>query len=275
MANGFSCTECKWTDSWVGLLFIIGCTFLCNATDAQILRVNRGVAALDSAGVTKGFVSMDMSLNNRNSTAAKQVTFIALNASGDIGVNTEKHIYYLISNIRYFRSTGGPILSTGYAHARANFMRKKKLSYEVFSQVQYDQGRNLKERILGGGGCRYQIMDALAAAIGVMQEKEVWQELTDASQFREPDLTKFTSYITGQLRFSEQVTLLLTGYFQTGWDKSIEALRNRVSGDLALNVRMGKRLELSVKSTFSYEDRPIIPISRSVYALSNGLNYRF
>ena len=80
---------------------------------------------------------------------------------------------------------------------------------------------------------------------------------------------------TGLLRFSEQVSLLLTGYFQTGWDKSIEALRNRVSGDLALNVRMGKRLELSVKSTFSYEDRPIIPISRSVYALSNGLNYRF
>jgi hypothetical protein len=243
--------------------------------DAQILRVNRGVAALDSAGVTKGFISLDMSLNNRNSTAAQQVTFTALNASGDIGVNSEKHIYYLISNIRYFRSTGGPILSTGYAHARVNFMRKNKLSYELFSQVQYDQGRNLKERLLGGGGLRYQVLDELATGVGIMQEKEVWQELSDASVFRDPNLTKLTSYITGQIRFSEQVGLLLTGYYQTGWDKSISAFRNRVSGDLALNVKMGRRLEFSVKSTFSYEDRPIIPISKSVYALSNGLNYRF
>jgi hypothetical protein len=246
-----------------------------NEYQSQILRVNRGLSAIDSARVTKGVISLDASLNNGNSTADEQVTFVALNSSGELGHSSEKHVYFLIGNVRYFQSTGGPVQSTGYGHVRANFLRKKQLSYELFSQTQYDQGRNLDRRLLAGGGIRYRILEELSVGLGAMQEQERWKRIDNEGEIVEIGLTKLSSYITGQITFSEQVRLLMTGYYQTGYDSDIDSFRNRVSADLGLNIKIGKRLDYSLKSTLAYEDRPIIEVSKSVYTISNGLNYRF
>ncbi len=124
---------------------------------AQILKVDKGAALIDSSGFYSGAVTLDFAINNRNSKADEQVLFTQFRQKGDISYTSEKHIYYLIDDIRYFKSTGGPLQSTGYGHARANFLRKNRLSYELFAQGQYDQGRNLDSRFLAGGGLRYRL----------------------------------------------------------------------------------------------------------------------
>lgn len=242
---------------------------------SQILRVNRPAATIDSTDFISGYASLDMSVNNSNSTGEGQVIFTSFRSTVDLSFTSKENIYYVISDTRYFKSTGGPLQSTGYLHLRANVLRKKRLSYEGFAQGQYDQGRNLTERFLMGAGARFRIVDDLALGAGVMQEYEQWESLTDGEASIDKNLTKFTSYLTGKIDFTSTMALSLTGYYQTGWDKEIDALRNRVSGDAALDVGLGEKLSLRLRYIISYEDRPVIPLSKSVYSFSTGVKYSF
>jgi hypothetical protein len=251
----------------LSLLFIL-------PAQSQILKVNKGAATIDSSGFYTGAVTLDFAINNRNSKADEQVLFTQFRQKGDISYTSEKHIYYLIDDIRYFKSTGGPLQSTGYGHARANFLRKKRLSYELFAQGQYDQGRNLNARLLAGGGLRYRILEHLAIGIGAMQEQEDWQELGSETNITK-NITKLNSYLTGKIGLSEKANISLTGYYQVGYDTDDDIWRNRVSVDASLDIFLAKRFDLSVGYGLSYEDRPIIAISKSVYTFGTGLKYRF
>jgi hypothetical protein len=214
-------------------------------------------------------------MNNGNSTAEQQVKFTSFQSAGDLAFTTTKHVYYVIGDINYFKSTGGPLLSTGYLHLRSNLLRKRTLSYEVFTQGQYDQGRRLKERYLLGAGTRWRILDELALGTAIMQEYEEWRMISNEESTVVKSLTKFSSYLTGKVNFTENMALSLTGYYQTGYDPEISSFRNRVSGDAALEIKIGARLSFRMRYVIAYEEKPIIAISKTVYSFSNGIMYEF
>lgn len=257
------------------LHYILACFFLiCTlTTKAQILKVNKGAATIDSSRFYSGEITLDFAINNRNSKANEQIIFTQFRQKGDVSYTSEKHIYYLIDDIRYFQSTGGPLQSTGYGHARANFFRKKRLSYELFAQGQYDQGRNLDARFLAGGGLRYRILEQMAFGIGAMLEQEEWEPITDDGNIIK-EITKLNIYLTGKIRLSEKASLSLTGYYQVGYDTKDELWRNRVSVDASLDIFLARRFGLSMGYSLAYEDRPIIAISKSVYLFGTGIKYR-
>jgi len=241
---------------------------------SQILQVNKGAATIDSSGFFRGDVTLDFAINNRNSKANEQILFTQFRQKGDLSYTSEKHIYYVIDDIRYFQSTGGPLQSTGYGHVRANFLRKKRLSYEVFAQAQYDQGRNLNVRFLAGGGLRYRVLENLAMGIGAMQEQEEWDPL-DSETSVTKNIVKLNSYMTGKIGLSKLASISLTGYYQSGYDSEDELWRNRISVDASLDVFLARRFDLAIGYGLTYEDRPIIAISKSVYSFGTGLKYRF
>lgn len=217
-------------------------------------------------------------MNNRSTTPEKDVMFVGTTAYADLVYVADKNAYILINNINYFKSTGGPLISNGYAHFRTNFLRKNKLSFEAFTQVQYDEGRKMTSRFLVGAGVRYLMIKSRKSRIhvgsGAMQEQEVWRPF-DEDQDIEKNMLKLTSYLGGTVFFSDEVKFHIMAYYQTGYDTDDSVYRHRLSGDTKLSIGLTDRLDFTVSFNFQYEDKPIIPINGFVYSLNNGLKWSF
>ena len=262
---------------YLSILLLI--TFVHHFVDGQILKVDKASLDADSSGYFTGSINLDFNLNNRGATAEQEVTFRGLTANADVVYVAQKHAYILINTINYFKSTGGPLISTGYAHFRINLWRRKKLSYETFTQVQYDDGRNMPFRFLQGVGTRLNIKNSkktkLHIGIGAMFEREKWRTLEEENETLERNIWKASNYLGGQFTFNDFVRFNVICYYQGGYDRDSDIFRNRVSGDLVLRVKLTEKLSFLNSFTLQYEDRPIIPINNFLYSLTNGLQWNF
>ncbi len=253
--------------------------FLYHFCTGQILKVDKASIDSDSSHYFMGSLNMDFNLNNRATTEEQEVTFRGLSAHADMVYVAKRHAYLLINTINYFKSTGGPLISTGYAHFRINFLRRKKVSYEVFTQVQYDDGRRMPFRFLQGGGLRFNLKKnentKLHIGVGAMFEREEWKSLEVEGEVIERNIWKTSNYASGQFTINEFVGFNVIGYYQGGYDYDSDLFRNRVSGDLILKVKLTEKLSFLTSFTLQYEDRPVIPINNLVYSLTNGMKWNF
>ena len=244
----------------------------------QILKAHRGHINSDSSDYYLGNFGLNFNLNNRSASAEENIVFRGLTASADLAYVGKKHAYVLLNKINYFKSTGGPLVSNGYAHFRTNLLRKKKISYELYGQIQYDNGRNMKQRILSGGGIRLELLESrkgrLIFGLGAMYEHEKWLTL-DTEDLILKDIPKFSSYLGGNVKITENVDLRLIFYYQSGYDRDSKVIRNRINGDFEMSIEIIGRLDFILSFIIQYEDRPIIPINNYVYSLSNGLKWNF
>lgn len=246
---------------------------------AQILKVDKGSLLLDSSRVLIGNIGLNFNVHNRSATSEKEITFIGLTGATDIVYLSEKHAYISINNIHYFKSTGGPLSSNGYSHVRANFLRKKHVSYETFCQIQYDDGRNMPFRFLTGGGVRLRIIESkkssLRIGIGAMSETERWKLVQLDNTIISKTILKTSDYIGWSTKFNDQVDINLIVYYQGGFDSEDDLFRNRISGDLQFQIKVTDKLSFVNSFSCQYEDKPIIQIRKMVYSFTNGLMWRF
>lgn len=260
-------------------LFVVTLFLLAHAGSAQILKVDKGSVDSDSSGYFMGSMSLDFNLNNKSATASKNITYTGLDADGDLVYVGSRHAYMLINELTYYKTTGGALISSGYGHARVNFLRTNEVSYEVFSQIQYDNGRHMPLRLIEGGNLRFRLVSNAATklylGVGLMYEKENWSSLTDANVLIHKDMPKSTNYISYKHTINKEVRFNLIAYYQGGYDKASEVFRNRVSGQAVLSVKLSKLLALTTSFAMQYEDKPIIPINKIVYSLTNGFKLSF
>ncbi len=185
----------------------------------------------------------------------------------------------LISQIKYFNSTGGTFISAGYGHARANFLKMRKISYEVFTQIQYDHNRDMNNRYIFGGGLRWKISntDKSSFFIGteLMFEHERWDNPEVNDEYIIKDLGKFSSYFSIRQKTSEISAIRSVVYYQTGYDPEPGIMRNRVSYDVQFEMEIMRKLLLTVKFAGAFEDQPIYPINKFIYSIENGLVWKF
>ena len=259
-------------------LLSLGSLVLSNA-NAKILRVDKTDLAGDSSGYFLGRVNVNFNVNNQSTTAEEEVVFRGLESASDLVYIGKQHAYILIGKVNYFSSTGGPFISNGYVHFRVNFLRKRGLSYEVYTQGQYDDGRNMQSRFLAGGGLRWRLFSKgkvdIRLGIGGMHERERWKDIEREDAFIERNLWKTSNYLRNRIAFNEQVNFDLIVYYQGGYDDEDDVFRNRVSGDMVFSVKLTERLAFIAKFSGQFEDKPIIPIPRTVYSLTNGLEVKF
>ena len=175
--------------------------------------------------------------------------------------------------------TNEPVVRGGYLHARSNFLRKRRLSHELFTQYQYDRVRGLRDRWLAGGGLRWRWLESdkssLYLGAGIMYEVEQWQDPEAENKFIQPKLWKSANYLSLNTAFSNQVSLHAISYYQTGFDNSIDAFRHCISATATLRVKLSSKLTFKTSFDGVYENRPVIPITKFIYSLNNGLTVSF
>jgi hypothetical protein len=255
------------------------------AAQGQILNIERSRVNPDSAGYFTGKGGLSFSMFNRNAGKDNPNNYLQLTFNGDLAYISEKHSYLLLNYYNYLlvnydsEELRNTVASTGYSHFRVNFMRKKRLSYELFAQAQADKARGLEFRTLAGGGVRYRVLRSQNSSVyvgtGLMHEHEEWENPELEQRLIVANLLKSTNYISGKVKLNEQVSTEGILYYQFGYDDDISRLRNRVSGDVTLQVRLTNKFSFKTNFSCVYEDEPIVPVTRFVYAISNGIQVQF
>ncbi|PKV75361.1 DUF481 domain-containing protein [Pontibacter ramchanderi] len=269
----------------VAVLSLSMLLFTASEVRAQILNIERSRVERDTADFLTGKAGLNFSMFNRNAGRNNPNNFLQLTFNGDLAYISKKHTYLFLNYYNYLlvnydsRELRNTVASNGYSHFRVNLMSRRKVSYELFTQYQADMARGLERRILTGGGLRWQLYRTAStswfAGTGLMHEHESWKDPEQEGVTQVSDLLKSSNYISLRSKLSEHVETNNIAYFQTGYDQSISRFRNRISGDLGVTVKLIGRVSMRTNFNFTYEDRPIVPVTRFIYAITNGLQVDF
>jgi hypothetical protein len=268
----------------VRLIFIFICTSVV-ISNAQILNVERSRVDRDTVNFFMGKAGFNFSMFNRNAGKNNPNNFLQLTFNGDLAYISGKHSYLLLNYYNYLlvnydnKELRNTVASNGYAHFRVNLHRRRQLSYELFSQLQADKARGLEWRTLTGGGIRVALLrkgtSSLYFGTGLMYEYEEWQSPEEGVGIVSTDLPKSTNYLSGKVNLNSYVSTEGIIYYQTGYDDLIDGWRNRVSGETNLLVRLNKVLTFKAGFNCTFEDKPVVPVTRFVYAINNGIQVNF
>lgn len=258
------------------ILFI----FIFNITSqAQILNIEKARMKSDSTKHFFANTAFTLTINNRTASENAPVNFFSFNGHADLAYVTPQSSYLLINYISYLDINDNPFISTGYSHFRTTLLKDNKISPEVFAQGQYDIQRGLDFRFLSGAGLRLELVSNDKAdvhiGLGGMYEHEEWQNLDDENIKKTVDLFKSSNYISLKLKLKSYLNFNIISYYQVGYDNNINLMRHRINSDANLNFKLSDRLAFRVNFSMAYENEPILPITKFIYSLSNGIQLNF
>ncbi|WP_044208899.1 DUF481 domain-containing protein [Flammeovirga sp. OC4] len=249
--------------------------FISYSLQAQILNIEK--ARLDEGDSVHwvGNISLNYRLINQQITTqggGLKTNFARVGKINDL---------ILISDLSFLNSEGFDLLQNGFLHGRMEFLKNRKLSYEVFTQLQFDQVKGMNERFLLGGNFRFSPIKSkksfLAIGIGTFYENENWHWLTEQDgetiiHKAKPSIARWNTYITYRADFSDNVFFNIMSYFQTKYSNVREY---RLSILANLNIKISKKLYFNNNFTLWYENRPYVPIDKLNYSIKNGIGYNF
>ena len=262
--------------------FLMFCIFYCSFSrlSAQILNVERERYSSDSSHYFTGNASLNFSVFNRTAAADNPTRLVSANANAQLSYIADKHLYMWLNHLEYLEINNAPFNHFAYTHLRANFLHKRRLSYEVFAQYQYDLLRGLDRRLLAGGGLRLRLIKSkkldLHYGLGGKFEEEMWQNpKSEVPLLVNTDFWKSTQYLSVFYRINEQARLNTIVYHQATYDQTVGYFRQRYMGDIQLTFGLSKWLSFRSNFNFAYDNAPIVDITKFIYNISNGIQVSF
>lgn len=249
------------------ILFLVLTSITAFEAQAQLLNIESVRANADSAG-WYGTLELDLSLNRYKETVTEFTN------ESNISYFSNKHAYLLLNKLKLVNLDGNSVVSSGYSHLRSTFIRKNRISPELFFQYQYNSNQGLESRALAGAGFLYRLFETEnwtgSFSSGLMAEYERWQLNQQPSI--ENRLIKSTSNILLRGNLNEQTSFLLVGYYQARPD---QFLKSRSILETKLKVKINQSIALSIGFTAAYDAKPVIDIPNWTYELTNGIVINF
>lgn len=261
------------------LFFKIIIVLICfhNSLEAQILNVEKSKLQVDSTHQFIASASFGFRSYNRTAAAGSPIRFLSVNGQFDAAYFSGRHSFQVLNYLDYLDINDDPFTSVGYTHGRVNLMRAQKVSYEFWGQGQYDLLRGLDVRYLFGTGLRFRLLDdpnvRISAGIGAMYEHEKWQDPTVEGRTAVTDIIKSANFISTRWDLKDYMHFNVIVYYQVGRDNLFEVIRHRINSDANLTFTLSKLLSFRVNFTWAYENAPIVPITRFIYSISNGIQF--
>lgn len=247
---------------------------------AQILNVEKIRLEYPEDKVVFGNIGTNLSYSNRSANLQTPVRVATGGLTSDIGYFSDNHLFMLINNYQLLFVNDARLVNFGYTHFRTQFFQKNPLSFEVFTQYQYDQARGLDLRLLAGAGPRWRLLKTeawnIALGTGLMFEGEDWHDpVVKNTETIKARYLKSTNYIAFRYAINDNVDANTVVYYQVGYDRDYDQTLHRVSGDLNLAVKLVEKLSLTVAVNAAWESRPIVPIIPFIFTVTNGIRYKF
>ncbi len=244
----------------------------------QILNIERLRLEKDTTKNVMFKTTLGLNIYNRSAAENAPVNLFGYTLDVNAMYYPDKHAYIFISKFDYLKINEDDFLNFGFLHGRINFLRARKVNFETYLQYSYDNFRGLDPRWVLGGGIRYNILKSnkvtFLLGVGLLYEFEKWQDPGSEREV-EVDYVKSSNYLSLKVTINQYVDLNMINYYQVGYDKEVGVFRNRLNSSTTLNTRITEKLSFKNSFDISYEDKPIVPITKTVFTFHSGLSLDF
>jgi hypothetical protein len=211
----------------------------------------------------------------------KQTLYDATNTA-EMMLQTYKELFIMAASYRFTYNGPDDILNAGYIHLRYRHDYKNRIQAEPFVQYQWDNKRGIRYRALGGINARYNFWKGdhfdLNCGVGPMYEVEKW-DYTGVDSIKIPinaqpivnHLFKINSYLRLDWKASANSDITFNVFLQTRPDR----FQPRIAPHAQWDIKAGKHVGFSIAYTGLYDTRPVVPIEKFYYSLSNSLMLNF
>lgn len=236
-----------------------------NSLSAQIVNIeDRRNSVLDTAGWS-GLVDLRFNLIENGKT------IISTRSTARVDFIKGRHHFFSISQYNFGRVEDAAFVEDGFQHFRYNYHWKPRLTWEVFTQLQYNEKINLRLRWLIGTGPRFALLETGKNKIflGTLYLYEYNEEFLTNEQkvfSREHRLSAYLSFI---LKPNPALSFSGTTYFQPSLDDF------RIASQYTLNFKVLKSISFSTSFGLIYDSSPPGEVVNLIYNLTNGIRWTF
>lgn len=259
----------------------IALTAICGTSlSAQIFNVEKLRLDHPDDRVIFGNIGANFTYHNRSADLQTPIRVWNGGLTSDVGYSSDDELYMLINNYQWLNVNDKYIVNFGSTHFRTQFFQHRALSFEVYSQYQYDRARGLESRLLVGAGPRWRIVKTaawnLTTGTGLMYEGENWQDQAIASDpVIHARYVKASSYVSTRYVINAHVDCNAVVYYQVGYDRDYDQTLHRVSSEMNLSFTLFANLSFTTSFNAAWESRPIVPIVPFIFMVTNGVRYKF
>ena len=184
---------------------------------------------------------------------------------------------FMTSNYSFTRLNENRFVNNALSHLRFIRRHSPRVSYELFGQHQFNEFIRLEQRLLLGGGGRFQVLEAPQTEIflgtGYMLERETLDLAGQLPEARRSEHHRSTNYLTVRYNSEdERFRLVETVYVQTRVDRLQDY---RLLSETSFEIRLLRRLALAVNLNVTHDSEPPTGVKDTDVVLSNSLRYSF
>ena len=187
---------------------------------------------------------------------------------------------FFVGNAEYQEGNESIITNKGFLHLRGVYSLTRLLDGEIFTQAEYNEFINLRERYLGGGGIRLQIFDNLFGAdtasrvslhigIGAMYE---YEELGKNDKYDIYRIIRSTNNVNFYWRINQVFSISEVAYIQPDFANFKDF---RMLNDLVLKFNISDNVSFLATLHYRYDSEPVEGIKKFDLDLSNGIQVVF
>ncbi len=252
-------------NSYLKLGAILVLVILSFQTNAQIVNIEaKRVAHVDSS---EWYGRLNLAFNlveNGNS-------IVNLNGGTNLEYVKGRHWFLTLTNFNFVQVGKEDFINDGFLHFRYNYSINKVISYEAFTQFQYNEKLRLKLRWLLGSGLRFTLLNKENhnAHLGLTYMYEYNEETNPEIEFRDHRLS---SYFSFAIRPFQNATLRSTSYFQPVLSDFNDL---RLSSQTALAINLTKKLKFTTTFNITYDSRVPEGVVNTIYSFRNGIRWDF
>ncbi len=259
-------------------MILIGILSLHQKASAQVLHTENFNVIMDSAKVLKGNFSPSFRYRNLKDD------FLEIGITSDLSMRMKNHAFTFANKLEYSLLGDERILSGGFIYMEYVNLQNKKITFEPFFQMHWNEVRGLDRKYAGGINLRWRALvkksTGLYFGIGSLYEMERWnysgvpEDLLPMDQFLiEKTQFRGTSYISYKQKLGDLFDLDIGGYFQPTFSAPFRNYRLASSIELTYNIT--KYLGLRLLYQNIYDNTPLVPIDKLYNDVNFGVTISF
>ena len=232
-------------------------------SQAQIVRIEDDHSVNDTNALTGSFDLNFYAIQN-----SKQL--FKLSTGSQVKYQKEKYTLQSLNELRFIIAGSNNLENRGFQHLRFQRRLDSTFTWEVFSQIQFDQVLKIKSRFLNGTGPRIQFFRKSKSKVflGMHYMYEYEEEY-------ETNLINNDHRMSAHLAFYRKLKksyLHLVSYFQPNLAGFSDY---RVSGSLSYSVELRKQLRFNIRGELTYDSEPVTGVNKLNYTVMNGFTFNF
>jgi len=234
------------------------------SASGQVLNIEQQRIITDTTGWSG-------TANISSSYSKNKQSLLSLNMKDHVQFKTDSALYLLFIDYGLTKSHESDFDNAGTAHLRYNYKLKTYLTFEAFTQGQFNKLLNVRFRWLTGLGPRFKVIGkkhfrVYAASLYMYEYEEVTSPLLFHRDHR------LSNYISTTWKHKSGTILTNTLYYQPLLSSFDDY---RVFNQFDLTFKITKNLSFTTSWRYFFDSNPPENVVHSTQFLGNGITYKF